>query len=169
MIRSSITKIKINFKGREVTAHKLTVASEIPMDIETAWAKVLTSALLNFVVKGKVTFNPTGGKFPERWEEGSTVTTKMKIYGFIPMGGLHTLFFEKIDNINKVLQTREWDNSAQVWDHNISMKKISINSIYYKDEVIIYAGMMTGFISFWAKSFYTHRQKRWQLLASSKI
>ena len=130
--------------------------------------KVKTSALLEFVAYGKVRFKPTGGHFPVTWKEGDTVTTKMAVYGFVPFGGLHSLYFEKIDEINKVMQTREWDSFAKVWDHKISLIKLTDRTIIYEDEIIIYAGMLTGFITLWAKSFYKHRQKRWQLLAATQ-
>jgi hypothetical protein len=162
---TKIEKIKIDYKGNDVTANKLTVKSEIPMDIDTAWRKVQTSALLNFVTNGKVTFKPTAGHFPELWEEGKTVTTKMLLYGFLPFGGLHSLHFEKIDFENKILQTREWDNSAKIWNHKITLKKITDKTIMYEDEVLIYGGILTDFITWWAKSFYEYRQKRWQLVA----
>jgi len=161
-------KNKIPFEGKEVVGRRLTVASEIPIALETAWEKVTTSALLEFVAKGKIRFVPTTGEFPERWIEGSTVTTKMIAYGFIRFGGLHTLHFERIDHVNKVMQTKERDNFAKVWDHRIAMKSLGINSIYYKDEIIIYGGILTGFISWWAKSFYRHRQQRWQLVAERR-
>ena len=160
-------KINIAYKGKQVTARKLIVVSQIPIDIDTAWSKVQTSALLNFVADGKVKFKPTGGHFPEIWKEGDTVSTKMLVYGFVPFGGLHSLYFEKVDNVNKVLQTREWDNSAKIWDHKISLKKLNDKSIIYEDEIIIYGGIMTDFITSWAKSFYKHRQKRWQLVAKN--
>ena len=166
---AEIEQIKICHTGKEVTANKLTVATILPIALDTAWAKVQTSALLEFVAKGMVAFLPTGGKFPEKWKEGAVVTTKMRVYGFIPFGGQHTLRFEKIDGERKILQTSEWDSTAQVWNHKISMKKISDNEIYYEDEVIIYAGMLTPLISFWAKLFYKHRQRRWQLLANKLI
>lgn len=162
---TKIEKIKIDYKGKQVAARKLTLVSEIPIDIDTAWLKVQTSALLNFIAKDKVKFKPTGGHFPERWKEGDTVSTKIYIYGFVPFGGLHSLYFEKIDNENKILQTREWDNSAKVWNHKISLKELPDTSIIYEDEIIVYGGMLTGFITSWAKSFYKHRQKRWQLVA----
>jgi hypothetical protein len=164
---TKIEKIKIDYNGKQVTARKLTVVSEIPIDIDTAWMKVQTSALLNFVANGKVKFKPTGVNFPEIWKVGDTVTTKMVFYGFVPFGGIHSLYFEKIDNDNKVLQTREWDNSAKVWNHKISLKKLSDTSIIYEDEIILYGGMLTGFVTSWAKSFYKHRQKRWQLVATN--
>lgn len=162
---ADIKKIKINYQGKEVTAHKLTVSSDIPMDINTAWEKVQTSALFEFVTKGRMKFKPFGGKFPEIWKQGDIVKTAMYAYGFIPLIGIHTIKFEKIDGKNKFIQSREWDWFAKVWDHKISMKKLGNTSISYEDEVIIYGGLLTGFISLWAKSFYKYRQKRWQLVA----
>jgi hypothetical protein len=164
---TKIEKIKIDYKGNQVSACKLTVASEIPIDMDTAWTMVQTSALLNFVADGKVKFKPTGGQFPEIWKEGDTVSTKMLVYGFVPFGGLHSLYFEKIDKENKIVQTREWDDSAKVWNHKISLKKLNDKTIMYEDEIIIYGGMLTCFITSWAKSFYKHRQKRWQLVAAN--
>lgn len=164
---TKIEKLEINYKEKKVTAHKLTVSSEITIDIDTAWRKVQTSALLIFVADGMVKFKPIGGRFPETWKEGDTVSTKMLVYGFLPFDGLHSLYFEKIDSVNKILQTREWDNFAKIWNHKISLKNITDTTIYYEDEIVIYGGLLTGFISFWAKSFYKHRQRRWQLVAKN--
>ncbi|GEC77669.1 hypothetical protein [Flavobacterium aquatile] len=168
-IKTKIEKVKIDYKGKKVTADKLTITSEIPIDIDTAWSKVQTSALLNFVTKGKVRFKPTGGEFPKIWKEGNTVTTKMLVYGCIPFGGLHSLYFEKIDDKNKILKTQEWDDAAKVWNHKITLKKITDFTIMYEDEIVIYGGILTGLITWWAKSFYRHRQNRWQLVAKELV
>ena len=162
---SSIDSITITYKGNEVIARKLTVSSMIPMGVDAVWHKVKTSAALVFVARGMVTFQPSGGRFPDAWQEGTTVTTRMRLYGIIPMGGLHSLHFESVDNENKVLQTRESDASAKVWDHRISLKANGTDSTFYQDEVIIYGGALTGLITFWARLFYIHRQKRWQQIA----
>ena len=45
-MQANIEKIKINYNGRDVTDHKLTVYSQIPMNINTAWEKFQTVALL---------------------------------------------------------------------------------------------------------------------------
>lgn len=164
-MRTGIEKIRTQYQGKEVTAHKLTVSSEIPIDIDTAWAKVQTSALLEFVAKGKLTFKPLDGRFPEIWKEGETVKTAMYAYGVLPLGGVHTLIIEKIDRENKVIQSREGDRFAKVWNHKISMKKLGDAMIHYEDEIIIYGGLLTGLISRWAKSFYKHRQRRWHFIA----
>ena len=167
-MKAKIKKVKIDYQGKQVTASKLTVSSEIQIDIDTAWRKVQTSALLNFVTQGKVKFKPSGGQFPETWKEGETVSTKMFVYGFVPFGGLHSLCFEKIDKASKTLQTKEWDDSAKVWNHKITLAKLTDTIIMYEDEIIIYGGVLTGFITWWAKSFYKHRQKRWKLVATQK-
>jgi hypothetical protein len=167
-VKAKIEKVKIDYQGKQVTASKLTVSSEIQIDIDTAWRKVQTSALLNFVTQGKVKFKPSGGQFPEIWKEGETVSTKMFVYGFVPFGGLHSLYFEKIDKASKTLQTKEWDDSAKVWNHKITFAKLTDTTIMYEDEIIIYGGFLTGFITWWAKSFYKHRQKRWKLVATQK-
>lgn len=162
----SIDSLNITYNGKTVSARKLTVSSMIPLDIDTVWHKVKTSAVLVFVARGMVTFQPSDGKFPDVWQEGTTVSTRMRLYGIIPMGGLHSLHFESVDNEHFVLQTRESDASAKVWDHRISLKANGNDSTFYQDEIIIYGGVLTGLITFWARLFYIHRQKRWQLIAN---
>ena len=134
-MKTSKVPFKIIYKNKEVFAQKLTVSSEIPLDIETAWVKVKTSALLEFVAKGMITFAPLDGNFPIVWQEGSTIKTRSLLFGFIPFGGMHTLFFEKIDNTQKVLQTQEYDDAAKIWNHTITMNRITDTTILYKDEI----------------------------------
>lgn len=158
-------KIKITYSGKEVTARKLTVSSELPMPVDSAWNQVITSALLEFVTRGKMRFKPSGGAFPEIWRQGDTVTTRMRAYGFIPFGGLHTLYFDKIDEDEKVIETKEWNRTVKVWNHRITLREIDKDRTRYEDEIIIYAGALTGPVTSFAKGFYKHRQRRWQLVA----
>jgi hypothetical protein len=162
--RATTEKIKMNYNGKVVSARKLSVTSRIPMDIETAWTQVKKTSLLEFVAKGKIKFVPTNGKFPEVWRKGMKVSARMLLYGFIPFGGLHYLTVEKIDEANKTIQTNEWDKAAKAWKHRIEMKPVNNQATDYLDEIIIYGGILTNFITFWAKHFYIHRQKRWRLV-----
>jgi hypothetical protein len=164
-----IEKLKLYYNGNQVIARKLTVSSKMLINCDKAWEKLQKCELLEFVCKPKVKFKPNGGQFPNSWNVLETVSTKMLIFGFIPFGGTHTLYFEKIDAENKILQTREWDDAAKIWNHKISLKTLTTNSIYYEDEIVIYGGMLTGIITAWAKSFYKHRQKRWQLIVKNNI
>ena len=164
-----IEKVKIKYGGTQVNARKVTVSSIIPIDIESAWLNVQKSALLHFVCKGKVLFKPENGEFPKVWKELEKVSTKMLLFGFLPFGGTHTIYFEKIDHQNFILQTQEFDNAAKVWGHKISLLKKDEYKILYTDEVYIYGGLLTNLISYWALSFYKHRQSRWQIIAKNNI
>lgn len=164
-----LESVFIDYNGKKVKAKKLIVHSEIPMEIEDAWENVKTPALLEFVAKGMIKFKSVNGDFPKQWEVGKTYGAKMRVFGFIPFGGIHYLFIEKMDDANFNISTREWDKSAKVWNHDVVMRDLGNGSIYYEDAITIYGGMMTGFITSFAKIFYKHRQKRWQIVASNKL
>ncbi len=166
---AKVETVIIDYNGSKVNAKKLTIHSEIPMGIDTAWENVKTPALLEFVAKGMIKFKSVDGDFPKQWEVGQTYGVKMLIFGFIPFGGIHYLFIEKIDHRNYSLSTKEWDRGAKIWNHNIVMRDLGNGSIYYEDEITIYGGIMTGFITSFANKFYKHRQKRWQIVASNKL
>ncbi|NMM47694.1 hypothetical protein [Marinigracilibium pacificum] len=165
----SIENTTTDYHGKIVKAKKLTVASIIPIKIESAWTFVQTPKLLQFVAKGMISFKSTKGHFPEKWELGNTYGAKMKIFGFFPFGGTHYLTIAKIDCQNHILSTKEWDINAKIWNHNIVMKDLGNSSIYYEDSIIIYGGFMTSFITQFAKLFYKHRQRRWQIVAKENI
>jgi hypothetical protein len=167
--KSKIERVVTEYKGKKVKARQLTVSSEIPMDIDIAWANVKTPALLEFVAKGMIKFKAVESKFPKQWEVGQTYRAKMRVFGFIPFGGTHYLFIEKIDDNNNTISTKEWDNGARVWNHDVTMKDLGNGKIYYEDSITIYGGLMTGFITSFAKRFYIHRQKRWQTVAKEKL
>ncbi len=109
---SKIEKTEVEYKGRVVTAKKLTVNSRLPINIELAWAKVQTPELLEFITKGKLKFKPLNSSFSLFCEEGKTLGIRMLAYGFIPFGGIHTLYFDKVDSDNHILQTKEKDSMA---------------------------------------------------------
>lgn len=166
---AKVESVLIDYNSRKVRAKKLTVHSEIPMGIDTAWDNVKTPALLMFVAKGMMKFKSVDGPFPKQWEVGKTYGVKTRVFGLIPFGGIHYLFIEKMDDNNFTLSTKEWDSGAKVWNHNIMMRDFGDGKIYYEDSITIYGGMMTGFITSFAKKFYKHRQKRWQIVAENKL
>ncbi|SEJ63020.1 hypothetical protein SAMN05192553_106179 [Cyclobacterium xiamenense] len=166
--KSKIEKVVIEYNGKKVKARQLTVSSEIPIHIDSAWAN-LTPALLEFVAKGMIRFKAVEGEFPKKWEVGQTYGAKMRIFGFIPFGGTHYLFIEKIDDNNHIISTKEWDKVAKVWNHDVVLKDLGNEIIQYEDSITIYGGVMTGVITSFAKKFYKHRQKRWQIVAKENL
>jgi hypothetical protein len=166
---AKVESVIIDYNGSKVKAKKLTVHCEIPMGIDTAWENVKTPALLEFVAKGMIKFKSVGEDFPKKWEVGKTYGAKMCVFGFIPFGGVHYLSIKKIDNENYTISTNEWDKGAKVWNHEVMMRELGNGSIYYEDAITIYGEIMTGFITSFAKKFYKHRQKRWQIVASNNL
>ena len=166
---TKVESVIIDYNDSKVKANKLTVHSEIPMGIERAWDNVKTPALLKFVAKGMIKFKFVDGDFPSQWEVGQTYGFKTLVFGIIPFGGIHYLLVDKIDNSNYTLSTKEWDNGAKVWNHDITMREFGDGKIYYEDSITIYGGILTGFITSFAKEFYKHRQKRWQIVALENL
>lgn len=87
----------------------------------------------------------------------------------LPIGNVHYLSVEKIDDDNFNISTKEWDKVAKVWNHDIVLRDLSNGSIYYEDAITIYGGVLTEFITSFAIWFYQHRQKRWQIVAEKKL
>jgi hypothetical protein len=169
MPTANVESVLIDYNGKKIKAKKLIVHSVIPMNIDKAWNNVKSPALLEFVAKGMITFRSTDGGFPKKWEMRKTYGAKMWILGFIPFGGIHYLYFEKIDEDMFSLSTKEWDKSAKVWNHDIVLRDLGNGSIYYEDAITIYGGMLTGFITWFAKIFYKYRQKRWLIVAKKNL
>jgi hypothetical protein len=163
-------KVRIEYKGESVKARRLTVSSTIPIEIDRAWQNVQTPELLQFVAKGMIKFKSVDEEgFPSKWKEGQTYAAKMRIFGFIPFGGIHYLNIVEIDSKNHRISTKEWDKSAKIWNHDVRIEAIGKDTIFYEDSIEIYGGFMTGFITAFAKRFYKHRQKRWQLVAKNEL
>jgi hypothetical protein len=139
------------------------------MHIDSVWANVKTTDLLIFVTKGYTRLKPTDGSFPKFWPLGDTISTKTRIFGLFPFGGVRNLYFETISDNKRIIQTKEWDKRAKVWDHKITLVNSTNNSTLYTDEIVIYGGAMTSFITSFAKRFYKHRQKRWQIVAKENL
>jgi hypothetical protein len=92
----------------------------------------------------------------------------MCVFEFIPFGGTQYLFIERIDDGQFKIATKEWDKGAKVWNHDVTMLDLGNGKIYYEDSITIYGGVMTGLITSFAKGFYKHRQKRWQIVAKER-
>ncbi len=165
----AIESVHINYKNKLVRAKKLTMSSVISMPIDKAWETLKTPALLQFIAKGMMHFKFVGGKTPDFWQEGETYAVKLQIFGFLPFGGTHYLHIEYINKDELVIITKEWDKGAKVWNHSIQMKDLGNGCFLYKDSIVIYGGIITRPIAFFAKKFYEHRQKRWQIVASKNM
>jgi hypothetical protein len=131
-----------------------------------AWEAVQKSSLLLYVIWPLARVVPIGAPFPERWTEGLTVHCKSFVFGIIPLG-VRTVRFEKIDQKNHEIQSREHDPLISRWDHLISIKPLTDSRSIYRDRIDINAGGLTLLVWAWANWFYRHRQRRWRARAKT--
>lgn len=131
-----------------------------------AWEAVQKSSLLLYVIWPLARVVPIGAPFPDRWSEGLTVQCKSFVFGIIPLGA-RTLRFEKVDQKNYEIQTREHDPLISCWDHLISIKPLTESRSIYRDIIDIDAGGLTWLVWAWANWFYRHRQRRWRARAKT--
>jgi hypothetical protein len=146
---------------------RVDIATHLDRSASTVWNEVQTSALLLQVVWPLLRLVPVHpATFPERWSEGITIRCKPFMFGFIPLG-VHTLHFERIDQANYEIQTREADPLIRRWDHLVSVKSLGENQSIYRDTIDIDAGRLTFIVWAWAVWLYRYRQRRWRMLAKS--
>jgi len=109
-----------------------------------AWNEVQKSSLHRHVIRPLARLVPVGAPLPERWSEGHTIQCKLFVFGVIPIG-VRTLHFEKIDQKNYEIQSREHDPLIARWDHLVSIEPLADAQSIYRDTIDIDAGSLTYF------------------------
>lgn len=144
---------------------RVCVQSVLPCSADDAWHEVQKPSLLIHVAWPLVTFQPVSPeRLPERWVQGGTVLLHSRLLGIIPFG-VRTLYFERVDNKCREIQTRERDALIPRWDHLIRVQSESADATRYLDEIEIEAGIFTLPVYVFAQCFYRHRQRRWKAVA----
>jgi hypothetical protein len=100
----------------------------------------------------------------DEWCEGETVVGWVFLLGFIPFSQ-HHLHVAAIDEISRVLSSREHGGFIKVWNHDIEVTAVDDSSCRYRDRIEIRAGLLTPVIVLYAHWFYLMRQRRWRALA----
>jgi len=131
---------------------------------DKAWNEVQKSSLHRHVTWPMTRIVSTGVPFPDRWIEKSTIKCRLFLFGIIPTG-VHTLFFENIDEKKHRIQSREHGSLVARWDHLVSIEPLDGSRSIYRDTIAIDAGPLTFVVWAWANWFYRHRQRRWRALA----
>ena len=142
------------------------ISTTLDCSAAKAWNEVQKSSLLLHVIWPLMRVVSTGAPFPERWSEGPTIQCRLFVFVVIPLGE-HTIRFEKIDQKNREIHSREHGRLVRQWDHGISIKPLDDSRSTYRDTNDIDAGSLTFVVWAWAKWFYRHRQRRWRALAKA--
>jgi len=133
-----------------------------------AWNEVQKSSLHRHVIWPLARLVPIGPGIPEPWSERLTIRCRLFVFGIIPIG-VHTIQFERIDQENNEMRTREHNPVVPRWDHVVSIKPLDDSRSIYRDTIDIDAGSLTFFVWAWANWFYRHRQRRWRALVKTFI
>lgn len=141
---------------------RLTLSSTFRAPAERVWALVGKSGTLRYVCRGVLGFSGAD-QFPERWQEGTRIETRLLFLGWIPTWR-HELYFEAIDEQARRLHTRERGGPVSVWEHRIIVVPRPDGSCRYTDEVEIGAGLLTPLVWLFALLLYRYRQWRWRRL-----
>jgi hypothetical protein len=137
----------------------VTVASKFPASIDEIWEQLQKLATLQYIASPYANFCPVGNT-ELTWKEGGFFEFDLKLFSFIPMG-IHTIKILQFDKSALSIYTIESNKHVPVWNHRISLNRISDELTHYVDEVEISAGWKTPFVFIWSKAFYKHRQKKW--------
>ena len=138
--------------------------SVFPTNTDILWNKLQSLTSLQYVSKPYATFSPVENEEAFLWQQGESYSLKLKVFGLIPMG-IHTIQILRFDKETLTICSKESNAHTPVWKHTIILEPIDNAHTRYRDMVEISAGWKTPFIYLWAKSFYSHRQKKWcQLL-----
>ncbi len=145
----------------------LTKTSVFPADRHTVFGMLRRLDTLQRIARPYMFFAPAEKSRGAVWEEGKTSSYRLRLFGIIPLG-THTIRVIRFSESGGIC-TREGNRHVPVWNHEIELKALPGGKCEYTDRVEIGAGWKTPFVFWWAKRFYSHRQRRWiRILAGKK-
>ncbi|WP_152612992.1 hypothetical protein [Tateyamaria sp. ANG-S1] len=135
--------------------------------MERVWAEVQKPELLHFVAHPILKFHPVNpDQFPPRWHQGDYVVS-MFWRGICPIGRQTiSISHPRAPEGTRIIRDNGHSALIKRWDHLITLQADG-SGTRYTDRVVIEAGLLTRPVTMFAKSFYTHRQRRWRLLVDS--
>lgn len=143
---------------------RVSVQSVLPCPPEFVWDMVQTSALFFEVIRPLLAVKPLPGNlFPPRWREGESVSCRMYLFGWLPLGR-HTIRFDRIDPQRRQIQTKESGRLIRRFRHRIEVGRAAGGHALYSDEVELDFGPLTHPVAAVARCFFRHRHRRWKTL-----
>ncbi len=157
--------IAIEYNGKVVNARVVTITSTFNHNIDKFFEQEMIKTNTQHIVKPFATISfHTENKDAPTWEEGFTYQLIVKIGGILNIWGLHTIHIVKIDKENTTIITEEHNSICKVWNHSLTFKKIDETHTEYTDQVVLYAGWLTKYMSKNLIFSYLMRHKSWNKL-----
>ena len=159
---SSISSTEIGYNDKIVKAKIVSITSCFNHNTEFFFAQEMIKENTLEIVKPYATIQLLKDNLDfNLWQEGFIYELNVKPYGLINIWGVHYINIIKIDQANTQIITEERNNICKVWNHSLTFKKVNESQTEYTDEVILYAGKLTKFLSYFLVLSYKQRHRNW--------
>jgi hypothetical protein len=159
---SKLISTKIHYSNKSVNGKIVSVSSYFDYNTDMFFLQELIKQNTIKIVKplAHISFLKEN-QDSEFWKEGFNYELEIKPFGLLNIWGVHHINVVSIDKQKTEIITIEKNNICKVWDHKLTFKKISENETQYTDEVTLYAGWLTGILSYFLIYSYRKRHQNW--------
>jgi len=140
------------------------ISTELEAPADVVWAALKKKVTFLHVTRGMLSFTGSEG-WPDEFEEGQRLSTRMLFFGLVPAPWLHELRVLRVDDGACEVYSNEGGGPVEVWNHTIRVEPLPGGRSRYTDEIEIQAGRLTLAVWAFAHLFYRYRQARWKGLA----
>jgi ligand-binding SRPBCC domain-containing protein len=109
--------------------------------------------------------------FPERWAEGETYETRLKLLGLLPAGEQTIAPRELVEDEAESYYRFEDDGHGTLfptWNHVMTVQATSDGRTVYTDEIEVGAGPLTPVAYLATAAFVAHRHRRWRSIVDEE-
>lgn len=124
--------------------------------------------LMVHLTRGLVNMRPAGKvAWPERWEPGD-FRIELYLFGVLPLGW-QVANVNMLPAVGEIRRAEDRGHSPliQQWHHILQVAPDGEGGALYTDRLDIRAGLLTPFISLFARGLFAYRQRRFLRLARS--
>jgi hypothetical protein len=162
---SKLSSTKICYNNKFVKGKIVSISSEFNHNTDQFFKQELIKENTIKIVKplAKISFVKEN-RDSALWEEGFKYELDIKPFGLFNIWGIHHINVQRIDKQKNEIITIEKNNICKVWNHKLIFKSLGENKTEYTDEVTLYAGWLTGFLSYFLIYSYKKRHQNWNKL-----
>ncbi|MFW6210209.1 MAG: hypothetical protein ACOC4E_01825 [Patescibacteria group bacterium] len=136
------------------------ISSQFPVPADAVWERVRRTSTLFQVTAGLVEFLDLE-QFPEYWQTGTEITTRLRLFNRLP-GGLYHIKVQAVEPEDRRIVTLEHGGLVREWQHEMRVDEISPSSCRYVDRVWVDAGVLSQPLQYYVRWYYRQRHERWQ-------
>lgn len=162
---SKVSSTTINYNSRFVDGKIISVSSFFSHNVDMFFAQELIKQNTVKIVRplATITFSKEN-QDSKLWQEGFDYELEIKPFGLLNIWGIHHIKVVRIDEREIEIITVEKNDICKVWNHKLTFKKLGEHQTEYTDEVTLYAGWLTGFLSHFLVYSYKKRHQNWDKL-----